>query len=175
MPESIPLARHRTLAWCLVAVYLIGLILPAGKTMPVTGATPTDWHPQSYWYHPWGTSGVHRGIDIFAAPGTPVVASTAGIILSKGYTKKGGHYVLVLGSKWRLFYYAHLQEIQPGLGVYTQSGARLGSVGDTGNASGKPPHLHYSIRTLVPLLWQIRRQPYGWLKPFFVDPNSQLT
>jgi len=30
----------------------------------------------------------------------------------------------------------------------------IGSVGDSGNAKGKPPHLHYSIVTLIPYLWR---------------------
>ena len=50
--------------------------------MPVVGATPRDWHPETFWYEPWGESLVHKGMDIFAERGTPVVAATNHIILS---------------------------------------------------------------------------------------------
>jgi len=31
----------------------------------VLGATPKDWNHATFWYEPWGKSGVHKGIDIF--------------------------------------------------------------------------------------------------------------
>lgn len=60
--------------------------------------------------------------------------------------------VVALGPKWRLHYYAHLHSVDAYLGQPLLAGSVLGTVGDTGNAKGKPAHLHYSIVSLLPLL-----------------------
>ena len=38
----------------------------------------------------------------------------------------------------------------------------------------KPPHLHYSIFTLVPYPWRIDGSKQGWMKMFFLDPIYYL-
>ncbi|MFN8260884.1 MAG: hypothetical protein U0X41_08140 [Chitinophagales bacterium] len=48
------------------------------------------------------------------------------------------------------------------------------SVGTTGNAKGKPPHLHYAITTLLPYFWRIDNSPQGWNKMFYLNPISYL-
>lgn len=40
------------------------------------GATVNDWHKDTFWNEPWDVSGVHKGIDIFDRPDTPVVTPT---------------------------------------------------------------------------------------------------
>jgi murein DD-endopeptidase MepM/ murein hydrolase activator NlpD len=50
----------------------------------------------------------------------------------------------------------------------------LGAVGSTGNAAGKPPHLHYAIVTPVPYPWRITGEPQGWQKMFFLDPGAEI-
>ena len=60
--------------WLLLFVLAAGLLLPEARQVPVQGADRNDWHPQTFWYHPWGKSGVHKGVDIFADAGTPVIA-----------------------------------------------------------------------------------------------------
>lgn len=44
----------------------------------------------------------------------------------------------------------------------------------TGNAKGKPPHLHYSIITLFPYLWRVDRSEQGWKKMFYLNPIAYL-
>lgn len=36
--------------------------------IPVNNATTKNWDPLSYWFYPWGKSGVHKGIETFVAP-----------------------------------------------------------------------------------------------------------
>ena len=43
-----------------------------------------DWNQNTFWDEPWGKSGVHKGIDIFAKEGTPVLSSTDGVVIYKG-------------------------------------------------------------------------------------------
>ena len=59
----------------------------------------------------------------------------------------GGRQVWVLGPARERHYYAHLDSWAPGLaaGTVVQTGTVLGTVGDTGNARGTPPHLHYGV------------------------------
>ena len=142
--------------------------------MPVDGATTADYNKQSFWYYPWGKSGTHKGVDIFAKEGTAVRSATSGLVVFCGQINMGGNVVLVLGPKWRLHYYAHLKEIKTSLFSWVDSGKVIGTVGTTGNAAGKTPHLHYSITTLIPYLWRIDTDKQGWKKMFCLNPIDYL-
>ena len=52
--------------WVLLAVFLFWGVLPEWPQIPVAGASARDWNPRTFWFEPWGRSGVHKGIDIFA-------------------------------------------------------------------------------------------------------------
>lgn len=87
----------------------------------------------------------HKGIDIFADRGTPVVAATSGRIRFTGEKGLGGKQVWLRDRKRRQsLYYAHLDSIIPGLNKVEQ-GDTLGFVGNSGNARTTPPHLHFGI------------------------------
>lgn len=160
----------------LLSLMLAGFLLPETPRIPVSGATSADWNPQSFWYYPWGRSGTHKGIDIFAPEGTPVLAATSGLVVSTGEDSMGGNYVFMLGAKWCFHYYAHLQAIDTQAWRWVRAGKPIGKVGTTGNAKGKPPHLHYDIRTLYPQSWLYEPAvPQAWNRLFFVDPNRWLT
>ena len=156
----------------LFAATLIVYLIPAKVVIPVQSATSKDWNAYSYWYFPWGKSGVHKGIDIFAKQGTPVLASTSGIVLFKGNIKLGGNVIAVMGPKWRLYYYAHLQSTDVHVLEWVNSGERIGTVGTTGNAAGKPAHLHFSIITPIPNPAEITTETQGWKRMFYVNPAS---
>jgi peptidoglycan LD-endopeptidase LytH len=153
----------------------IGFVTPERISIPVEGASVKDWNPKTFWYEPWGASGVHKGIDIFGAQGTPVLSSTDGIVLFSGQLEKGGKVVLVLGPKWRLHYYAHLNAINTSMFSLVKSAENIATLGDSGNAKGKPPHLHYSIVRMIPLPWMIDSSTQGYKKAFFIDPGKYLT
>lgn len=163
-----------------VAILLIilagGFFVPETRRIPVAGAKPADWNPHSFWCYPWGRSVVHKGLDIFAREGTLVLAATGGVTLYAGDSVRGGRVVLLLGPKWRLHYYAHLQKVAVSALRIVRSGERLGTVGATGNAQGKPPHLHYSIMSLLPVPSHYGfGLPVGWLRMFYIDPHGFLT
>ncbi len=157
-------------------IFIVGLVIPDDRSIiPVKNATSKDWNPKSFWYYPWGKSGIHKGIDIFSPYGQPVIASTGGIVLQAGFWKNGGQTVTVLGPKWRLHYYAHLSEKNVRVGYIVSAGDTLGKVGNTGNAIGKQPHLHYSIFTLIPYFWRSDKTPYGSQKKWYINPIPRLT
>src|SRR5262245_61074204 len=145
MPQFL-IARRKQIATAgLVAgaILIIGLLLPQDLIIPVKGAAPRDWNPNSWWSEPWGVSGVHKGIDIFALEQTPVVAPTYGLVIYEGQIDLGGNVVCVLGPKWRVHFFGHLRRSKVGFGEIVTTGEEIGEVGSTGNARGKAPHLHY--------------------------------
>lgn len=150
----------------------LGFLIPEPKIIPVLGATEADWNKDTYWYEPWGSSGVHKGIDIFAPEGTNVISSSNLLILYRGTLRKGGNVVVGLGPKWRIHYFAHLNVIDNKAGVILKAGDTLGFVGNSGNAKGKPPHLHFSILSLIPRPWEIDSSTQGYKKAFFINPIS---
>jgi murein DD-endopeptidase MepM/ murein hydrolase activator NlpD len=158
----------------LIVVLTAGFLLPERLIIPVRGATPADWNHSSFWYRPWGKSGVHRGIDIFAREGCEVVASCSGIVISAGNTPDGGNVVAVLGPKWRVHYYAHLGDIKAWSGRFVAQGEVIGTVGTTGNAAGKPPHLHYAIITQIPYPWRYRPERFGIDRMLYLNPHELL-
>lgn len=106
---------------------------------------------KSNFSHDWGfprytpTPHLHEGTDIFAAFGTPIVTSEAGKVISKGTAGAGGISVWVKGDTGMAYYYAHLQSWAQGLAVgqRVEKGSVIGFVGDSGNAEGGSPHLHF--------------------------------
>jgi len=158
----------------LLALAAIGLLLPQSMTIPVAGASERSWNHRSFWYYPWGESVTHKGIDIFARKGTPVVSATYGLCLYAGEVGRGGTSAVVLGPKWRLHYYAHLSRLDVSLLEPVAAGDRIGAVGDSGNARGKQPHLHYGILTLVPYPWRIDGSVQGWKKMFYLNPDDYI-
>lgn len=146
----------------------------APRVIPVAGATSKDWNPKSFWYYPWGRSRTHKGLDIFAPKGTPVLASTSGWMWSTGYDSVGGNFVLILGSRWRFHYFAHLDTVSIKNGRWVTAGDVVGTVGDSGNAQGKAPHLHYQINNIIPDQAQADNTPDGHLKPYYTNPQTFL-
>ena len=167
----------KLLKWTLGAVIIlliVSLLIPEKLIIPVQGATSKDWNHNTFWYEPWGSSGVHKGIDIFGAKGTPVQSATAGYVIYTGELGKGGNVVAVLGPKWRVHYYAHLQEVTVEEGAWLSQKDKVGTLGDTGNAKGKQPHVHYSILSLIPLPGNGLPDLQGWKDAVVREPHQKL-
>ena len=86
----------------------------------------------------------HKGVDIFAPKGTPVLAASDGVVGARMSSGRGGK-VVWLATERANQYYAHLdsQTVRPAQRV--QTGDTLGFVGNTGNARYTPPHLHFGV------------------------------
>ncbi|ALM82244.1 M23 family metallopeptidase [Bordetella sp. N] len=134
---------------------------PAALPMPVRGITAS--RIADTWGGARSGGRRHEGIDIFAPRGTPVLASTEGIVTRIGTNELGGNVVWVMGPGRLMHYYAHLEGYADiHRGQLVQPGDVLGFVGNTGNARGTPTHLHYGIygnggaRNPYPLLKAVR-------------------
>jgi murein DD-endopeptidase MepM/ murein hydrolase activator NlpD len=168
------LTRKKKIGLSILTIVIVGLVLPQKFTMPVEGATKSSYNEKSFWYYPWGKSVTHKGVDIFAKEGTSVFPSTSGLVIFCGQINMGGNVVLVLGPKWRLHYYAHLQTIKTTTFSWVDRSEIIGKVGTSGNAVGKSPHLHYSILTPIPYFWRIDSERQGWKKMFYLNPIDYL-
>ncbi|WP_152206127.1 M23 family metallopeptidase [Marinobacter changyiensis] len=109
----------------------------------------------------------HHGVDIFAKRGTPVRAVINGHVRT-GTGGIGGNHVWLSGGMLGLggarYYYAHLDSFVIESGARVKQGEILGYVGNTGNASTTPPHLHFGIYSGGPV------DPAPFLKPEPVLP-----
>lgn len=77
-------SRKKITLFSFVSVIALGFLLPQRFVNPVEGADKNSYHPNSFWYSPWGKSGTHKGVDIFAKRGTSVKASTSGFVVYQG-------------------------------------------------------------------------------------------
>lgn len=124
------------------------------RPAPAQVAVPVEGVSRRNLVDTWGAARsegrTHEGIDIFARRGTPVTAATEGLVARIGENRLGGTVVWVYGPGRQRHYYAHLDRVAAALevGQRVAVGDVLGYVGNSGNARGTPPHLHYGIYTL---------------------------
>ena len=87
----------------------------------------------------------HNGVDYAAPMGTPVRATSDGVVRKSGYTRNNGNYVFLTHVGQFETRYLHLQKYAKNLkaGTSVRQGEIIGWVGMTGLATG--PHLHYEI------------------------------
>lgn len=89
----------------------------------------------------------HRGIDLKAPEGTPVLLPFDGTVVRVNWlTRYNGNCIELRLGSGMIARFLHLQAVAPGVetGRELQAGTRLGTVGTTGRSSA--PHLHYELR-----------------------------
>lgn len=87
----------------------------------------------------------HKGTDMMAAWNEPVFAVVSGTIAAVRNGGLGGKIVWLVGQNGTAYYYAHLSDWAVSSGQAVSKGQTVGYVGDTGNARGGTPHLHFEI------------------------------
>ncbi len=95
------------------------------------------------WGQPRSGGRRHQGNDILSPRGTPVVASVSGSV--RPHTSGlGGISYYLKGDDGNTYFGTHLDSLSGASGAVDQ-GDVLGYVGNSGNASGGPTHLHFEV------------------------------
>ena len=114
-------------------------------------------HPKNFWLSSYygprtlhGRKGFHKGVDLAARTGTPVIAAAAGTIIEAKYAPGYGNYVMIDHKNGYKTRYAHLSRIIAKVGQRVSLGQLIGKVGATGkvtkNKSSKSAsHLHFEV------------------------------
>lgn len=87
----------------------------------------------------------HRGVDYAADAGTPIMATSDGVVVHRGPNGGYGNLVEIRHPNGFRTRYAHLSRFRSGVGLGTRvrQGDIIGYVGATGLVTG--PHLHYEM------------------------------
>ncbi len=112
--------------------------------LPVAGFA--NWRDDFYDPRAGPPPHLHQGNDIFAAFDTPARAPVDGVVsFSDGGL--GGKGINLTGVDGNLYYFAHMNSFAAiPSGSAVKQGDVIGFVGDSGNASGGAPHIHFEIR-----------------------------
>jgi hypothetical protein len=137
-------------------------LLAALKTLETIGMPPEEVLRIGFGHFPVGglatfrddfgdprftpTFHTHQGNDIFAAFDTPVRAPFDGIVRFADEAV-GGKSAYVTTADGTFYYMTHLKSFAQGVasGSRVSQGQIVGTVGDTGNAKGGAPHVHFEI------------------------------
>lgn len=90
----------------------------------------------------FGNAG-HRGTDIPAPEGTPILAAHSGTVLVSGWNDSYGNQVLLDNGAGLSTRYAHMTQTAVTAGEAVTAGQIIGYVGSTGDSTGN--HLHFEV------------------------------
>ena len=88
-------------------------------------------------------SSFHKGIDIAASSGNPVLAAASGTVVKSYMSSSYGNYIVISHGGGLMTAYAHLSRRLVSVGDTVSAGQQIGKVGSTGNSTG--PHLHFEV------------------------------
>ena len=87
----------------------------------------------------------HDGVDLRAPGGTSVYPITDGIVTHVGSGGKGGNVISIDHNGKIKTYYAHMGTVKVQKGDKVNINTVIGTVGDSGNAKGTAPHIHFQV------------------------------
>jgi peptidoglycan hydrolase-like protein with peptidoglycan-binding domain len=159
-----PWNRHLLAVLCALAVLVAGPVASAAEAgdyrAPVSIRFPTVQSARYTNDFDNGRSGgrVHRSTDLFAPLRSPVYAARGGTVIWLPRQESGlaGFAIQIRGDDNRVYAYYHLgrpggrfrRAIARGVTLYghVDRGQQIGYLGDSGNAAGGSPHLHFEIQ-----------------------------
>ena len=124
---------------------------------------------KSHFYDDWkekrgGGSRVHEGLDVRAPKGAKIVSVADGVINTVAYGESSGYYIAIDHLNGWMSLYVHLNDDVIGndnaggrsaafarefeKGDLVKKGELIGFVGNSGNAEGTVPHLHFELKYL---------------------------
>jgi murein DD-endopeptidase MepM/ murein hydrolase activator NlpD len=123
--------------------------------LPATGTLTSGFGAR------WGS--MHYGIDIANDIGTPIYATTDGVVVESGPASGFGLWVRVQHDDGTISVYGHLNEALVSEGEQVAAGEQIATMGNRGPSTG--PHLHFEI-------WQDggeKINPLSWLRNFGIE------
>ena len=91
-----------------------------------------------------GRPRMHAGLDIVAAPGTPVRAPASGVVSFAGWDEQYGKLVSIDHGYGVTTRFAHNSQVYVQVGQKVNKYDVISAVGSTGRSTG--PHCHYEVR-----------------------------
>jgi murein DD-endopeptidase MepM/ murein hydrolase activator NlpD len=106
---------------------------------------PSITHFIDSWGFPRSGGRRHQGTDIMGPMGVEVYAFTDGVISRHSNSRLGGISLYLRGDDGNTYFYAHLQGYAPkgAVGTRVHAGEHIAYNGNTGNARGGAPHIHF--------------------------------
>lgn len=96
------------------------------------------------WGFPRPGGRTHKGTDLMAAWNEPMYAVASGTVSIRN-SSLGGKSIWLTATNGVAYYYAHLSDWNVSNGQQVSQGQTIGFNGDSGNARGGAPHLHFEI------------------------------
>lgn len=113
----------------------------AGLARPVAGRVTSSFGTR---FHPiLGYARMHKGVDVAAAYGSPIVAAADGRVVAAGWHGGYGNQVAIAHAGNIRTAYGHMSSIAASLGQMVRRGQVIGYVGSTGLSTG--PHVHFEV------------------------------
>jgi murein DD-endopeptidase MepM/ murein hydrolase activator NlpD len=119
---------------------------------PVNGQLTSPYGLRFRGIHP----DIHRGVDLAAPLGTPVMAIKSGVVEYAGEMSGYGQVIILRHGSSTRSVYGHLSRISVAKGDKVEGRQVIGLSGQSGNASG--PHLHFEV-----MRWGHEEDPVGLL------------
>lgn len=114
---------------------------PEGIQLPVHGRMTSGFGER---FHPiLGYVRFHKGVDLAASAGTPIVAAADGRVVSAGWHGGYGRQVAIAHADGIETTYGHMSQIAAHAGEMVHRGQVIGFVGSSGLSTG--PHLHFEV------------------------------
>ncbi len=110
------------------------------------GKPTSGWITSGFGIRVSPTSGkphMHEGLDIAAAPGSPVYAPADGVVKFAGYDPGYGKVIMIEHGYGVETRYGHNSQLKVVAGQHIKRGELISQVGSTGRSTG--PHLHYEV------------------------------
>jgi murein DD-endopeptidase MepM/ murein hydrolase activator NlpD len=124
----------------------IGTYLPKPTSISFKGYIwPTKGAVTSGYGWRWGR--MHKGVDIAAPIGTPIMAAANGVVVKAGWNSGGyGNLVDIQHTDGTVTRYGHNKRILVHAGETVEQGQQISEMGSTGFSTG--PHLHFEVHPL---------------------------